>query len=137
MDRLLVTAVVVCAAALVALLVRQRRPVGGPTQTGQTPDALDRSSFIAPDSPWLLAVFSSATCMACADVLRMAQGFESANVAVQDIDFQSEPDVHKRYSIDSVPTTVIADRSGVVRGAWIGPLSIDDRDELHRLISQP
>jgi len=135
MDRLLVTAVVVGLAALVAFLVRQRRPVAVPMQTGQTPDALDRSAFTAPSSPWLLAVFSSATCMACAEVLRVARGFESANVAVQDVDFQSEPDVHKRYSIDSVPTTVIADQSGVVRGAWIGPLSIDDRDELHRLVS--
>ena len=39
------------------------------------------------------------------------------SVAVQD-----HADVHARYRIDGVPTTIIADADGVVVGSFLGPV---------------
>lgn len=45
---------------------------------------------------------------------------------MQIIDFVEMRELHKRYQIDSVPTTVIADQSGVVRFATVGPITATD-----------
>jgi hypothetical protein len=51
---------------------------------------------------------------------------ESNEVAVEIIDFLEMRDLHARYQIDSVPTTVIADIDGIVRFATVGPLTATD-----------
>ncbi|NCU81624.1 MAG: hypothetical protein EBV51_06395, partial [Acidimicrobiia bacterium] len=71
-------------------------------------------------------VFTSSTCDACRDVATKARVLESTEVAVGIIDFLDNRDLHKRYQIDSVPTTVIADSEGVVRFATIGPVTATD-----------
>ena len=35
-------------------------------------------------------------------------------------------DLHQRYEIDAVPTTVIADENGVVKRGFIGPVTATD-----------
>jgi hypothetical protein len=87
---------------------------------------LDRSDFDNPTAPWLVAVFTSATCHTCADVASKAQVLSSLQVAVQRIDYTVNPDLHKRYRIDAVPLLVIADGDGVVRKGFIGPLKAQD-----------
>ena len=60
-DRLLLAAALVVVAVVVAF-VRRRRP-GRPDEAGRTlPTHLDRGDFDRPDAPWLVAVFTSATC---------------------------------------------------------------------------
>jgi hypothetical protein len=44
-------------------------------------------------------------------------------VAVQEVEVGVDADLHGRYSIDAVPTTIIADADGVVRGSFLGPVS--------------
>ena len=69
MDRVLIAAAIVAVAVVVALIVRRRRP-DAPTQpAGRVPTQLDRHDFERPDAPWLVAVFTSATCHTCADVV--------------------------------------------------------------------
>jgi len=75
---------------------------------------------------WLVAIFTSSTCDACKDVATKAQVLASKEVTVQIIDFVEMRELHKRYQIDSVPTTVIADQSGVVRFATVGPITATD-----------
>ena len=82
--------------------------------------------FERPDAPWLVAVFTSATCHTCADVVAKAAVLASDDVAVTDIEWQTQRDVHDRYRIDSVPLLVIADREGVVRGSFAGPVTATD-----------
>lgn len=127
MVRLLVAAAIVVVALVVALVVRRRRPTDAPTQPpGAVPTQLDRRDFERPDAPWLVAVFTSATCHTCADVVSKAAVLASDDVAVTDIEWQTHKDLHERYHIDGVPLTVIADHEGVVRRSFAGPVTATD-----------
>lgn len=113
-------------AVVVALVVKRRRP-DAPTQpTFEIPAQVDRADFDSPGAEWLVAVFTSATCATCADVADKAAVLASREVAVQRIDYTVEPALHKRYRIDAVPLLVVADREGVVRKGFIGPVKAQD-----------
>jgi hypothetical protein len=125
-ERLLIAAAIVVVAVAVAVVVRRRRP-DAPTQpTGAVPSQLDRRDFERPDADWLVVVFTSATCHTCADVAVKAAVLASDDVAVSDVEWQSHKDLHERYAIDAVPLLVIADRDGVVRRSFSGPVSATD-----------
>lgn len=126
MDRVLIAAAIIVVAVAVALVARRRRP-DAPTQpTRAVPTQLDRADFDRPDAPWLVAVFTSATCNTCADVLAKAEVLASDDVVVDHAEWQTRKDVHERYRIDAVPLLVIADREGVVRWHVAGPVSATD-----------
>jgi hypothetical protein len=90
------------------------------------PTQLDRRDFSRPDSPWLVAVFSSATCQSCAKAVGVARVMESPQVAVDDVEVGARKDVHDRYGIEAVPTIVVADAEGVVRASFVGPPTATD-----------
>ncbi len=126
MERLLVVAAVVALAAVVAVIVDRRRPEA-PTQGHWTvPAQLDRADFARPDAPWLVAVFTSATCDSCAKAVERAKVLASDAVAVDEAEVKARPDLHRRYHIDAVPIVVVADEEGVVRKSFTGPPSATD-----------
>ncbi|MEA2685890.1 MAG: hypothetical protein QOE93_1085 [Actinomycetota bacterium] len=126
MERILVVAIVVAAAVVVALVVERRRP-DAPTQgEWPIPRQLDRADFDRADAPWLVAVFSSATCDSCATVVKKSAVLASNEVVVQDVEVGAKGDLHKRYGIEAVPTIVVADAEGVVRASFVGPPSATD-----------
>ena len=65
----------------------------GPTRrrspAGRVPTQLDRADFDRPDAPWLVAVFTSATCDTCADVVAKAEVLASDDVAVDHVEWQT------------------------------------------------
>jgi hypothetical protein len=127
MTQQIIFVVAAMAVAIVIALVLNKRQSDAPTQAGfEIPIQLDRSDFDNPTAPWLVAVFTSATCHTCADVASKAQVLSSSQVVVQRIDYTVNPDLHKRYRIDAVPLLVIADGDGVVRKGFIGPLKAQD-----------
>lgn len=127
MDRLLVAFVIVVVVAGLAAIVRSRRRADAPTQRRfRVPDQLDRGDFPRPDAPWLVAVFSSATCRVCAGVVDKAKVLESEEVAVAEIEFDTNRRLHARYAVDAVPTVVIADAAGVTRASFQGPVTATD-----------
>ena len=129
--QLLVAGCIVVVALVVAQVVRRRRP-DAPTQPARhVPTQLDRRDFVALDAsaataPWVVAVFSSATCAVCAQVWSKAQVLASAEVAVIDVEYGAQRELHQRYRIDSVPLTLIADAEGVVHEHFLGPMSATD-----------
>jgi hypothetical protein len=125
-DRLLIVAGVVLVAAAVAVVVRRRRPEPPTQARWPVPVQLDRHDFDRPDAPWLVVVFSSATCLSCADAFEKAKVLAGADVVVQDVDLQARPDLHRRYAIDAVPVTVVVDREGVARASFVGAPSATD-----------
>ena len=133
MDRLLLALAIVVVAAVVALIARRRRVPDAPTQTThQVPDHLDRGDF-APlvdeasrGAEWLLVVFTSATCHTCADMATKAKVLAGPQVAVVEVEYAAQRDLHQRYRIDAVPTTVFADAAGVVRASFLGRVSATD-----------
>lgn len=127
MTPVVVAAAVVLAAVVIAAVLRRRQRVDAPTQASfQVPSQIDRADFASPQSPWLVAVFSSATCHTCADVCRKAAVLASRDVAVQEVEYTTERDLHRKYQIDVVPIVVIADDRGVVRRSFAGPVSATD-----------
>jgi hypothetical protein len=124
---LLVGVLVVVVAVAVAGVLSRRRRVEAPTQPRWTvPAQLDRADFARPEAPWLVALFSSATCDACEKVRAMAAVLASDAVAVDDVEVKARADVHARYRIDAVPLVVVADAEGVVRASFVGPPSATD-----------
>lgn len=126
MERLIVAAVLVAAAVVVAVVL-QRRDRDAPTASGWTvPMQVDRTDFARPETPWLVAVFTSATCDACGAVWAKALPLESDQVAVQELEAVRDKAVHDRYGIDAVPTIVVADAEGVVAASYVGPVTATD-----------
>jgi len=126
MERFLLATGIVLAVAAIAFVVEHRRP-DPPTQPQWTaPRQLDRQDFVRPGSPWLVAVFTSAACDSCADMLAKAQALASDDVAVEEIEVGSSPDLHRRYKIDAVPIVVLSDSEGVVRASFVGPATATD-----------
>ncbi len=126
MERVIIALAVVALAAIVAVLVERRRP-SPPTQAQWTvPAQLDRDDFDRPDAPWLLAVFTSATCETCAVARDKAAVLASDDVVVQEVEVGVRRDLHDRYGIDAVPIILLADREGVVRASFVGPPSATD-----------
>jgi hypothetical protein len=126
-ERVLLVVVLAAAAVAVALLIERRRRPPAPTNVRHTlPEQLDRRDFERPDAPWLVAVFTSATCHSCSGVWDKARLLASDEVAVQDVEATAAHEVHRKYAIDAVPALVIADRSGVVRAGFLGPVTATD-----------
>jgi thioredoxin-related protein len=120
MERVLLAVGIALVVFALALLLQRRRPDPPSQRQWAVPAQVDRADFQRPGAPWLVAVFSSSTCDACAAVLDRAQTLTSADVVVEDVEFNARRDLHQRYNIETVPMLVIADRQGVVRGHFIG-----------------
>jgi hypothetical protein len=133
MERLLLALAIVVVAVIVATVIRRRQGTDVPTQTAHTvPDQLDLADFrpLVPvesaGAPWTLVVFTSATCHTCADMVTKAKVLASPQVAFVEAEYTAQRHLHDRYRIDAVPTTVLADRDGVVRASFLGRVSATD-----------
>jgi hypothetical protein len=118
--------------ALVAVVVaavlqrRQARP-DAPVRTGYAvPGQVDRADFPRPDAPWLVAVFTSATCGTCAGVWERAQPLASDAVVVVELEHVADRELHDRYGIEAVPTALVIDADGVVCRSFLGPVTATD-----------
>ena len=127
MNRLVAVILVFAVAALIAWLLQRRRsePPTQPTLY-PVPTQLDRADFVRPDAPWLVALFTSETCDSCARVKDKACVLEAPDVAYQEISYQRDKALHKRYSVEAVPLLVIADAEGVVTNAFVGEVTAID-----------
>lgn len=127
MERLLVLVALALVAVAVAALLRRRSGTDDPTRPAwAVPDHVDRADLDRPDAPWMVAVFSSSTCLACRATWEKARQLESDEVAVQDIDAVADADLHRRYGIDAVPLLLVLDATGTVRGHHLGEPSAAD-----------
>ncbi len=116
----------VVAVGVAAALQRRQRP-DAPVRTGYAvPAQLDRDDFVRPDAPWLVVVFTSASCHTCRGVWERSQLLESGAVAVQQLEYTTERTLHDRYEIEGVPTTLVADDGGVVVASFVGPVTAAD-----------
>jgi hypothetical protein len=127
-ERLVIAAVLVVLAVVVAAVVERRRPSAAPTQPRRwaVPVQLDRADFAGAGKPWLVAVFTSATCDTCVRVVPKVHVLASPSVAVDEVVWQDRRDVHDRYAVDVVPLTVVADEEGIVRASFVGEPSATD-----------
>jgi hypothetical protein len=128
MGRLLLAVALATVAVVVAVVLRRRQAVPAPTQgrAWVAPAQLDRADFTRPDAPYLVALFSSATCATCAAMAGKVAVLASDDVAVDDVEYAARRRVHEKYRIEAVPMVVVADAAGVVRARFIGPATATD-----------
>lgn len=127
MINLLIAVGVVIVVGAIALIARRRQVTDVPTQVSWTvPQQLDPADLALGAQSWFVVVFTSATCHVCADVARKARVLESRDVLVAEIEYAARRDLHVKYGIDAVPTLLVADRDGVVRRHFLGPVSATD-----------
>lgn len=126
-ERALIALALAAVALVVAAVVQRRQRADAPVRTGYAvPAQVDRSDFPQPEVPWLVAVFTSATCSTCAGVWERAQPLASPAVAVVELEYTAERPLHDRYAIEAVPTTLIVDGAGVVQRSFLGPVTATD-----------
>jgi hypothetical protein len=126
-ERLVLVVVLVVVAVGVAAVINRRRRPPAPTILSHTlPDRLDRTDFERPEAPWLVAVFTSATCTSCHGVWDKARHLDGDAVAIQQLEAGTARGLHERYGITAVPTLVVADADGVVRAGFLGPVTATD-----------
>ncbi|MGH9273673.1 MAG: TlpA family protein disulfide reductase [Acidimicrobiales bacterium] len=127
MERVLIALALAAVALVVAAVVQRRQRPEALVRTGYAvPAQLDRADFARPDAPWLVAVFTSATCNACAGVWDKAQHLESDAVVVQRVEHVADRALHDRYGIEAVPLALVVDPTGVVRASFMGPVTATD-----------
>ena len=127
MERVVVAGVLVVVAVIVAFVVERRRAADAPTQpVWSVPGQLDRADFVRPDAPWLVAVFTSATCNTCRAAIDKAVVLACDEVVVEEIEVSARKATHERYGIDAVPTIVVADAQGVVHASFVGAPTATD-----------
>jgi thioredoxin-related protein len=126
-ERLVLVVVLVVAAVAVAVVIERRRRPDPPTNVGHAlPGRVDRRDFARPEAPWLVVVFTSATCSTCAGVWDKARHLASDEVAVHEAEFGGARDIHARYAVTAVPTLVVVDAAGDVRAGFMGPVTATD-----------
>ena len=125
-TRLLLAGALLAVAIVIAWRLERRRPAPPPRDVYPVPRQLDRADFPRPDAPWLVALFSSSSCGSCAGVAAKVAVLDSHQVAACEIEFEQGADLHHRYGISGIPTVVIADAEGVVRGAFVGSATATD-----------
>ena len=129
MDRLVLAVILVGVAVAVAVVLQRRKPAPPSDREWTIPTQLDRRDFARPDSPWLVAVFTSSTCDTCAGVWEKAVALDAGSegpVCVQQLEAIAEAEIHRRYGIDAVPLVLIVDAEGVVRRDFLGPVTATD-----------
>ena len=129
LTRLIVLAVLAAAAVGLAYLLQRRRPDPPSAPSYRAPAQLDRDDFAYPERPYLAVVFASTTCETCPRVWALLEPLALPQLAVQRVDVQDRADLHQRYRIDGVPTTLFAGPDGVVVKAHFGPFGEDELRE--------
>ncbi|MEM7321977.1 MAG: thioredoxin family protein [Actinomycetota bacterium] len=129
MTRLVVLVVLAAVAVAIALFLQRRRPDPPSAPSYRAPAQLDRDDFSGGDHPVLAVVFASTTCQTCPEVWAMIEPLASDLLAVERVDVQDRGDLHQRYRIDGVPTTLLVDPDGVVTKAYFGPMSQEELDD--------
>ncbi len=114
-------------AVLFAAVIARRGAADAPVRDAYpVPRQLDRSDFPRPEAPWLVALFTSASCDACSSMWAKVAPLASGAVAVCEFEFPEARAAHERYAISGVPMLLIADHAGVVHRAFVGPQSATD-----------
>lgn len=124
--RVLVLVALTAIAVGIAFLLRRRRPDPPSAPSYRAPAQLDRSDFANPETPILLVTFASRTCDSCKGVWDLIETVERADTVVERIFVEDDPDRHRRYRVDGVPTTLVVDPHGVVQHSFFGPITPEE-----------
>ncbi len=104
----------------VSFWANRRKPDSPTVPKFVLPFQLDRNDFESSESEWLLVLFSSETCNSCLTVLEQISSLTIFNLHIQNVEFPSGKDLHKKYSVESVPSLLLSNEKGVVEWSFAG-----------------
>jgi len=122
-DKALLVIGSIAIAAMVSMILGRHRIAGPTPNAHHIPDQLSLGDFPEADGNWLVVVFSSAKCETCSGVVDTITKLARPEVSTREITVERHADLHSRYRIDGVPTTVIADPTGLVHRSFLGPVN--------------
>src|SRR3546814_19968101 len=100
MELVLIAVALAGVAIGIAWALQRGQKPEAPVRTGYAiPAQLDRADLARPAVPWLVVVFTSATCDACASVWDQDRHLDSDAVAVKAVTTVADRDLHARHSI--------------------------------------
>ncbi|MCP4224863.1 MAG: thioredoxin family protein, partial [Actinomycetia bacterium] len=126
MIRLIALVALTMVAIAIAVVLQRRRPDPPTAPSYRSPTQLDRDDFVNSPGQLLVVLFASATCDTCPrawEAIEAVLGVLAGAFVAQRVDVQLDPELHQRYRIDGVPTTIVADENGVVVQAFFGPIT--------------
>lgn len=134
----LILGAVACLVALVAS--RRRGRWRGVLATPHIPEVIDRVAFEQAGlgdagTAWLVATFTDSACGSCASTLERLGVLAGDDVALIEVDATSHRDLHRFYSVDAVPLTLVADTSGAVLAWILGPPTAADIASVRRVVA--
>lgn len=125
--RIVLALALVVVAAVVAWVLERRRRSAPPTQgRSLVPQQVDRADFPRPDAPWLVVLWSSRSCASCQGLAEKLQPLASDEVAVVEVEYHDNPELHARYKIEAAPVTIVVDAEGVTRASFAGAFSASE-----------
>ena len=124
--RIVIALLILATVGAVALVMRRRPPEPPPRDVFPVPKQLDRGDFRRHEAPWLVVLFSSATCDSCQGLDVKLEPLESSDVAICIADAEHFGELQRRYELAAIPTTLVADHEGVVRRAFVGAFTATD-----------
>lgn len=122
MTRVIVLIVLTLVAVGIAWMLQRRRPEAPTAPSYRSPRQLDRADFDVPSELALVVVFASATCDSCPVAWETVTGIERSGTGAQRVLVQEQPELHRRYKIDGVPTTLVVAPDGAVHASFFGPV---------------
>ncbi len=125
MTRILILVALTAVAVAVAWFLQQRRPEAPSAPSYRAPKQLDRDDFDVPAELALVVVFGSTTCDSCPVAWETVTSVERSETGAQLVHVQDRPDLHKRYKIDGVPTTLVVAPDGAVHASFFGLVDAD------------
>jgi hypothetical protein len=124
--RVLIGAALLLAVGVLAWWLQRRPPEAPPRDVYPVPKQLDRADFPRPDAAWLVVLFSSTECDSCRGLAPKLAVLESDDVVTIEVELSQRAELHRRYELAAIPTTLVADADGVVRRAFVGAFTATD-----------
>ena len=126
MVRLLIALTLILVSVSIAVIV-ERRKVENPfsVKRNQLPTLVPPQDF-GLESEAAIIIFTESTCRSCSTVLALLRGPAGANVAVTEVEYGENPELHRKYGIDTVPTTVLVEGDGNVVEGWTGKIEVGE-----------
>jgi hypothetical protein len=126
MTRLFIAAALAALVTLVTRLVdRRRTPHPLAVRRGALPTQVPAKEVGLGDGPAIIT-FTESSCRSCQDAIRLIRGPAGAGISVADIEYGAQPELHKQFGIDTVPTTVVVDEKGGVVAGWTGRVDLSE-----------
>ncbi len=126
MSRLLIAAAIAATVSLIAaLLKRNSSSQLISVRRNALPTRVPASEVGLDVGPAIIA-FTESSCDSCQEVVRLIRGPAGAGIPVADVEFGAEPALHRRFEIDTVPTTLVVDSEGSVIAGWVGRVDLGE-----------